>query len=187
MVLTVSFVVSPESRALLPPSPAAIVTSLIPASGYQDATTSPSATGAFVSCACRVHRICCPTFSDDRETPLLPGRRRAENACDLPVVTSECVCDTLPRRANHFVARSRRDDFCQVRRHRSDCRLCPTSGTVAARRRNEAEGERRTMQPKCSSRSSRLAQRASSRTIRRCDRRSNRLATGQPEFSCTRL
>ena len=48
-------------------------------------------------------------------------------------------------------------------------------------------GQKRTMQPKYSSRSSRLAQRANSRTIRRCDRRSNRLATGQPEFSCTRL
>ena len=48
-------------------------------------------------------------------------------------------------------------------------------------------GQKRTMQPKYSSLSSRLAQRANSRTIRRCDRRSNRLATGQPEFSCTRL
>jgi hypothetical protein len=48
MVLTGSFVVSSESRALLPPSPAAITANLIPASGYRDATTSPSASGAFV-------------------------------------------------------------------------------------------------------------------------------------------
>jgi len=68
----------PGEPGLLPPSPAAITTGLIPASGYQDATTSPSATGAFVLCACRVHRIFRPTFSDDRETPLLAGGRRAE-------------------------------------------------------------------------------------------------------------
>src|SRR3984885_6697627 len=36
----------PGEPGLLPPSPAAIATGLIPASGYQDATTSPSATGA---------------------------------------------------------------------------------------------------------------------------------------------
>src|ERR1700689_1481333 len=68
----------PGEPGLLPPSPAAITANLIPASGYQDATTSPSATGAFVLCACCVHRIFCPTFSDDRETPLLAGRRRPE-------------------------------------------------------------------------------------------------------------
>jgi hypothetical protein len=49
----------------LSPSPArcaSIVTSLMPASRHQDHTTSPSATGALVSCANRVHRIPHPTF-----------------------------------------------------------------------------------------------------------------------------
>ena len=46
LVLTVSFVVSSESRAFLPPSSAlkqSLIADLIPASGYRDATTSPSA------------------------------------------------------------------------------------------------------------------------------------------------
>jgi hypothetical protein len=54
----------PGDRALLSPSPArceSIVAGLIPASGYQNATTSPSAIGAFVSCPIRVHRIPRPT------------------------------------------------------------------------------------------------------------------------------
>jgi len=37
-------------------------TGLISASGYQDHTTSPSASGAFVFCAVRVHRIPHSTF-----------------------------------------------------------------------------------------------------------------------------
>jgi len=44
----------PGDRAFLPPSSArceSIVANLISASGYQDHTTSPSATGTFVSCA----------------------------------------------------------------------------------------------------------------------------------------
>ena len=90
----------PGEPGLLPPSPAAITTGLIPASGYQDATTSPSATGAFVLCATRVHRIP-PNVRDDGQRPSSRAGR-AENASDLPVVTSECVCDTLARRANHL-------------------------------------------------------------------------------------
>jgi len=46
MVLTVSFVLSPVSRAFLPPSAAqrvGVVAVLTPASGCQDHTTSPSA------------------------------------------------------------------------------------------------------------------------------------------------
>jgi hypothetical protein len=62
MVLTVSFVVSlviglscHHRRRVCP-------TGLISASRYQDHTTSPSATSAFVSCARRVHRIPRPTL-----------------------------------------------------------------------------------------------------------------------------
>jgi hypothetical protein len=115
MVLTVSFVVSPESRALLPPSPVAIATGLIPASGYQDATTSPSATRAFVSCACCVHRISCPTFCDDRETPLMRAEDARKSAGDLPVVTSEKTRGTLARRANQVMSRKRRQDPSSLR------------------------------------------------------------------------
>jgi hypothetical protein len=76
---------------------------LISASRYQNHTTSPSATGAFVSCACCVHRIFRPTFCDDRETPLMRAEDARKNAGDLPVVTSEKACDKLTRRANHLV------------------------------------------------------------------------------------
>jgi hypothetical protein len=61
-VLTVSFVLSPVSRAFLPPSPTDHhPISLISASGYQDHTTSPSARRTPVRRACRVHRIPHPT------------------------------------------------------------------------------------------------------------------------------
>ncbi len=42
---------------------------LMPASGHQDHTPSPSASGALVFCALRVHRIP-PRVRDDRDTPL---------------------------------------------------------------------------------------------------------------------
>jgi hypothetical protein len=70
MVLTVSFVLSPATglschrhpRKMLPAN-------LMPASGHQDHTTSPSASSAFVKGAIRVHRV--PSrVCDDRETPL---------------------------------------------------------------------------------------------------------------------
>ena len=48
----------------------------------------------------RVHRISCPTFCDDRETPLRRAGDARKTARDLPVVTSEKVCGTLARRAN---------------------------------------------------------------------------------------
>jgi len=55
----------PGDRALLSPSSArcmSIVTDLMPASRHQDHAILPSATGAFVLCATRVHRIPHPTF-----------------------------------------------------------------------------------------------------------------------------
>ena len=111
MVLTVSFVVSPENRACCLRRRSqcrSIVACLIPASGYQDATTSPSATRAFVSCACCVHRIPCPTFCDDRETPLMRAEDARKNARDLPDITSEKVCGELTRRANQVMRNSPR-------------------------------------------------------------------------------
>jgi len=65
LVLTVSFVVSLVNRAFLPPSPAereSILAGLTPASGCQDATTSPSASVPFVVGHQDVHRIPRPTF-----------------------------------------------------------------------------------------------------------------------------
>ena len=50
----------------------------------------------------RVHRIFRPTFSDDRETPLLWAEDAAIGARDLPDVASEGICDRLTRRANHL-------------------------------------------------------------------------------------
>ena len=118
MVLTASFVVSPESRACClrhRPRCESIAACLIPASGYQDATTSPSATRAFVSCACCVHRISCPTFCDDRETPLMRAEDARKSAGDLPVVTSEKARGTLARRANQVTGRKRRQDLSSFR------------------------------------------------------------------------
>jgi len=60
----------PGDRALLPPSPA--FTGLTPASGRQDHTTSPSASGAFVFGTIRAHRIP-PRNRDDRVSPLQWG------------------------------------------------------------------------------------------------------------------
>src|SRR6201999_3733084 len=94
----------PGDRALLPPSPAqckSIVANLTPASGCQDATTSPSASHALRPARQDVHRIPRPTCRDDRDTPLLCGARDARtDASDLPDVTSESACDRLARRAN---------------------------------------------------------------------------------------
>jgi hypothetical protein len=61
MVLTVSFVVSPETGLDCLRHRRNFFADLIPASGYQDRTTSPSASRALVSCASRVHRIPHPT------------------------------------------------------------------------------------------------------------------------------
>jgi hypothetical protein len=60
----------PGDRALLPPSLADNSANLTPASGCQDHTTSPSASGALVFGTVSVHRIP-PHVRDDRETPLL--------------------------------------------------------------------------------------------------------------------
>jgi hypothetical protein len=51
----------PRDRAFLPPSPAGDPANLISASGYQDATTSPSAGERIRLVRCRVHRIPHPT------------------------------------------------------------------------------------------------------------------------------
>ena len=83
----------PGDRAFLPPSPvrcASIVTRLIPASRYQDATTSPSATSAFVCCAVHVHRSPRPTFVTIGQTPLFIGHGMRENVL--------LICPTAQRR-----------------------------------------------------------------------------------------
>jgi hypothetical protein len=104
MVLTVSFVLSLVSRACCHRRLRDVsLIGLISASGYQDHTTSPSASGAFVSSRQSVHRIPRPTFVTIAKRP--SGRVRDSGKCagDLPDVTSENACDTLARRANHFV------------------------------------------------------------------------------------
>ena len=52
----------PGDRALLAPSPARVLTGLISASGYQNHTTSPSASARFALAHQYVHRISHPTF-----------------------------------------------------------------------------------------------------------------------------
>jgi hypothetical protein len=79
MVLTVSFVVSPETGFLSPsPRNAKHCRELIPASGYQDATTSPSAfENVFVVHIESVHRIPRPTFVTIAKRPSVQGRGTA--------------------------------------------------------------------------------------------------------------
>jgi hypothetical protein len=88
MVLTVSFVVSPETGLLCLRhwrDAKCIFANLIPASGYQDATTSPSA----ISHTRLVHdpRPSHPAsrFVTIAHTPLLPRRDGARSAADLQV------------------------------------------------------------------------------------------------------
>jgi hypothetical protein len=86
MVLTVSFVLSLVSRAFLPPSPVRIITSqgLISASGYQDHTTSPSASNAARLAPPKRPPHPAPNVRDDRETPLVRGTGRQ---CSIAVST----------------------------------------------------------------------------------------------------
>ena len=70
---TASFVISSVSRALLPPSQAAmrsIVARLISASGYRDHTTSPSAENPVRLIGRGRPPHPAPNVRDDRETPL---------------------------------------------------------------------------------------------------------------------
>jgi hypothetical protein len=75
MVLRLIFALSPGTGLFCPRHSHGIVSreNLAPASGRQDHTISPSASGAFVVSAIRVHRIP-PHVRDDRETPLVSRR-----------------------------------------------------------------------------------------------------------------
>src|SRR3954451_17785066 len=68
----------PGDRAWLPPSLADHSANLMPASGHQNHTTSPSASVLFVKSTISVHHIP-PRVRDDRDTPLSGTRRRSYN------------------------------------------------------------------------------------------------------------
>src|SRR3954451_346325 len=70
MVLTVSFVLFPVTGLCLPPSSADRSTNLMPASGHQNHTTSPSASAPFVSAAF-ASTASRAYVRDDRDTPLM--------------------------------------------------------------------------------------------------------------------
>ncbi len=75
----------PGDRAFLPPSFAGLfraLANLIPASGNQDHTISPSASGAFVL-APSASTAACPNVSDDGQRPS-SGTGCADDADDLP-------------------------------------------------------------------------------------------------------
>ena len=95
----------PGDRACLPPSPALLIADLTPASGRQDHTTSPSASGALVFSTISVHRI--PLrVRDVRNAPLwdgtagdidlIWGEREAEYFCEggwtTPKPADEAIC-----------------------------------------------------------------------------------------------
>jgi hypothetical protein len=89
MVLTVSFVVSLVIGLSCHHRRQFIFADLIPASRYQDATTSPSATGALVSCATRVHRILQPTFVTIAKRPSGGHRTGEEKPLICPTSQAE--------------------------------------------------------------------------------------------------
>jgi hypothetical protein len=91
MVLTVYFVVSLVSRlvATIPSAMRSIVARLIPASGYQDATTSPSAILPFVSRQRRVHRTPAQRFVTIAKRPSYRAGMAQVPKDDLPVGESE--------------------------------------------------------------------------------------------------
>jgi hypothetical protein len=101
MVLTASFVVSPETGLVVSVIGAmqSIVANLISAPGYQDRTTSPSASMPFVmgisaSIASRIN------VRDDREAPLLVAQDARESAGDFRIRSTADSRDQLARRAN---------------------------------------------------------------------------------------
>jgi hypothetical protein len=87
-------------RALLPPSylRSLLLRNLMPASGHQDHTTSPSASKAPSSEATPVSIASRPTSVTTR-TPLLSRRDAAKPAADLGVTAMPANCDRLARRA----------------------------------------------------------------------------------------
>ena len=75
----------PGDRAFLPPSPARIASAnLMPASGHQDHTTSPSASAPLVLRRQRVHRIPHPTFVTTAKRPSDRGGMGRVCRDDLP-------------------------------------------------------------------------------------------------------
>jgi len=111
MVLTASFVLSLVSRAFLPPSPVRIITSqgLISASGYQDHTTSPSATTRFVFTCHRRPPHPAPNVRDDRETPLVRGAGRQSSIAVSTQLRSDIFfAGGLDKTAKQSVKRSMR-------------------------------------------------------------------------------
>ncbi len=83
----------PGDRALLPPSSprSLLLKNLTPASGRQDHTTSPSASGALVFGTIRIHRIP-PRGRDDRVSPLWDG-----TAADIEVIWGGGEADSFSR------------------------------------------------------------------------------------------
>ena len=100
----------PGDRALLPPSSAqcaSIVANLTPASGCQDATTSPSASVLFVMSTSSVHRIPRPTSVTIAIRPSCEAGRREVLKMICPTAqarwlrhvgtTGKSVCPTPPK------------------------------------------------------------------------------------------
>jgi hypothetical protein len=99
----------PGDRACLPPSPAESSSAdLTPASGCQDHTTSPSASGTLVRRTISVHRIP-PHVRDDRERPS-HGAGRGELV--------EMICPTA--KAEYFFERDWTTQITLIRLDKSD-------------------------------------------------------------------
>jgi hypothetical protein len=89
MVLTVSFVVSLVIGLSCHHRRRDHLADLIPASRYQDATTSPSVIGAFVSCTVTSIASCAQRSVTIAKRPPWRAQDARRSASDLPVVTSE--------------------------------------------------------------------------------------------------
>jgi hypothetical protein len=81
-----------------------IIADLIPASGYQNATTSPSACHAFVLRTTSVHRILRPTSVTIAIRPSWWARDARDSAGDLGTGSIAESCGKVTRRANHLAA-----------------------------------------------------------------------------------
>ena len=84
----------------------------MPASGHQNATTSPSARVITRQLTTPRPSHPAPTLLTIREAPLLWARDGRNRARDLPVVTRQNACGRLTRRANHLACAK----SCQVKK-----------------------------------------------------------------------
>src|SRR5258705_5212886 len=100
----------PGDQACLTPSSALLIADLTPASGRQNDTTWPYASGRARLARCRVHRI--PTrVRDVRETPLCGSDRRISELIWVPLASESFGISENSSRGLFVVLPATRQDF----------------------------------------------------------------------------